>query len=89
MHVVGEVEACLERLEDTAEAQRGTLLHGLQLTAAALPAAGQGPGSAPAADPSYAAQLTSGDAAAAVCRQRLRLLQHLERLDTAVALMNG
>lgn len=87
--MIADAEACLERLESTAEAQRATLLHGLELTAAARCAAEQPPGDAPGSDASSVSQLAVGEPAAMVRRQRLRLLQHLERLDTAVALMNG
>lgn len=89
MGVLEEAEACLRRLEGTADAQRATLLRGLDLTGAAFCPSGQPAGDALPAGPSSSAYLAGGEPAAAVCRLRLRILQHLERLDTAVALMNG
>ncbi|KAL4457607.1 hypothetical protein ABPG75_012472 [Micractinium tetrahymenae] len=84
-----EAEACLMRLEGTAEAQRAALQHGLQLTSTVRGPAGQPPADAPPGEHGSAQPSAGGDAAAAVRRQRLRLLQHLERLDTAIMLMNG
>ena len=85
------VEQCLERVEPTASAQREALQEALQLTAAALGEPQQSP-EADAAPASPSGSATAGPDAERrrwFRAARLRLLQHLERLDTALALNNG
>ena len=89
----------MERVEASAAAQRQLLERGLQLTAHALASTQQSETAGGPPDSIGAGGGGGGNTTAATSEDeerlwrwradRLRLLQHLERLDTALALANG
>ena len=88
------MERCLECLEETAAAQQAALERALHLTANAMELAQQSAAAAGGlpggSDSSSAAASGGGEAADWWWRAaRLRALQHMERLDTTLALHNG
>ena len=82
-----QLERCLDGVKQSAAAQQEALQRGLQLTAEAVGPTGQQPAAGGAPDSSSGGE---GDERRRWWRTaRLRLLQHQERLQTALVLHTG